>query len=97
MKTRYEYLHRNKFITTEAKSIDDFIEIFEHHLELFKSWKKEGIYYLEGADSDYAIFATDNEQLGRSLQFDRIDYCEQYDACTDSDEPFCEKCLVDKV
>lgn len=25
----YEYLHRNKFITTDAKSIDDFIQIFE--------------------------------------------------------------------
>ncbi|MFX0040583.1 MAG: hypothetical protein ACFFCY_06255 [Promethearchaeota archaeon] len=53
---------RNKWITSGAKSIDDFIKTFEDLLKRFKQWKEWGITLYDdgGTDDDYATFATDN-------------------------------------
>lgn len=34
---------RNKWITSDAKNIDDFIKAFEELAKMFKEWKERGI------------------------------------------------------
>jgi hypothetical protein len=70
---RYEHVHHNKFIVNEARTIDDFIEIFEQNLLLFKRWKEKGINLdPHGIGSSYAIFYTYDEQVAREEGFERI-------------------------
>lgn len=68
---RYEYLWRNKWITTEARSIDDFIEIYESVTKLFRCWKKDGVQLdLEsGIGDDYAIFFTKDSEIAKREGF----------------------------
>jgi hypothetical protein len=69
---RYEHVHRNKFIATEARSIGDFIKIFEENLLLFKRWEEKGIKLdPHGIGSCYAIFFTYDENIAREEGFER--------------------------
>jgi hypothetical protein len=70
---RYEHVHQNRFLASEAKSIDDFIRIFEENLRLFSRWKEKGIQLdPHGVGSSYAIFYTYDEQVAREEGFERI-------------------------
>lgn len=70
---RYEHVHQNKFIATEAKSIGDFIRIIEENLRLFKRWEEKGIQLdPHGVGSSYAIFYTYDEQVAREEGFERF-------------------------
>ena len=77
----YECLLRNKFIAIDAKSIDDFISIYENMLDVMKRWKEKGIIYQHGAEDDYATFITHDETIAKEEGFDdRSDlYGEDYD------------------
>ena len=37
------YEWRNKWITSRAETIDDFIKVFEHRTGTLKRWKERGI------------------------------------------------------
>jgi len=70
---RYEHVYNNKWNGAEAKSIDDFIRIFEEKLSLFKRWNEKGIKLdPHGVGSNYAIFYTYDEQVAREEGFERI-------------------------
>lgn len=49
---------RNKWITSNATTIDDFINTFEALAKKFKDWKESGIQLLDngGVKDDYATF-----------------------------------------
>ncbi|MFX1305155.1 MAG: hypothetical protein ACFFBV_13035 [Promethearchaeota archaeon] len=53
---------RNKWITSDAKTIDDFIDTFEFLAKKFKQWKEWGIELHDdgGVGDDYVTFITDN-------------------------------------
>ena len=44
---KYFRLWQNKYITRNAKNIDDFIEIFESYAKVLKKWKEEEGVYLD--------------------------------------------------
>jgi len=70
---RYEHVHQNKFIATEAKSIGDFIRIYEENLTLFKRWEEKGVMLdPHGVGSNYAIFYTYDEEVAREEGFERF-------------------------
>lgn len=70
---RYEHVHHHRYISTEAKTIDDFIKIFEENLALFKRWDEKGIKLdPHGVGSSYAIFYTYDEQVAKEEGFERI-------------------------
>ena len=46
-KTKYFRIWQNKYITRNAKNIDDFIEIFENFTQVLKKWKEEEGVYLD--------------------------------------------------
>ena len=56
---------RNKWITANAGSIDDFISIFEELAESFRRWKKAGIKLDtdSGIGDDYADFYTEDKEV----------------------------------
>ncbi len=70
-KTRYVSTWRNKWITSDASSIDDFIKTFEAVVKMFKEWKEMGINL--GPDSstgdDYAEFYTDDMDVAIKAGF----------------------------
>lgn len=70
-KNVYMTTWRNKWITSGASSIGDFIKIFEALAEKFRQWKELGI-TLEndsGVGNDYATFITDNMDVEIKANF----------------------------
>jgi hypothetical protein len=70
-KVRYVYSWRNKWVTSNAGSIDDFIKTFEDLAEQFKEWKKMGIKLNpdSGIGDDYAEFYTDDMDVAIKAHF----------------------------
>lgn len=68
---RYRLLHRNKFLTLEAKSIDDFIETFEKELLKFEEWKRRGVTLDLASNTcdDYAEFITNDPEVAKAFGF----------------------------
>jgi hypothetical protein len=70
---RYEHVHHNKLDTSHARSIEDFIKVFEDNLALFKRWEEKGIKLdPHCVGSTYAIFYTYDEQVAREEGFERF-------------------------
>lgn len=70
---RYEHVYSNKLIVNEARTIGDFIKIFQENLELFQRWEEKGVKLdPHGVGSCYAIFYTHDEQVAREEGFDRL-------------------------
>ncbi|GFO60044.1 hypothetical protein GMST_23690 [Geomonas silvestris] len=70
---RYEHVHQYKIDVSQAKSIGDFIKIFEDTVSLFKRWEAKGVQLdPHGIGSSYAIFYTYDEQVAREEGFERI-------------------------
>ena len=67
----YMVTWRNKWITSGAKTIDDFIQTFEALAKKFKLWKEWGIKFHddESAEDDYATFITDNMDIAIKAGF----------------------------
>ncbi len=70
-KRTYIRTWRNKWITSGAQSIDDFIEIFESNARHFRQWKEWGIQLLDlgGVGDDYAMFGTDDMETAVKAGF----------------------------
>ncbi len=71
---QYERCWRNKFLTTEAKTIDDMINIFEEVVKEFKQMKADGITLREdvmgGISDDYATLITDDPKVAEKYGFE---------------------------
>ena len=67
----YAYLWRNKWITSNAKTIDDFIQTFEALAQQFRKWKEWGIELYDdgGVGDDYATFITGNMDVAIKAGF----------------------------
>jgi tetratricopeptide (TPR) repeat protein len=71
MKPKYVTTWRNKWITANASSIDDFIKTFEHLAKMFKQWKEMGIelYPESSTEDDYAEFYTEDMDVAIKAHF----------------------------
>lgn len=67
----YRTTWRNKWITSHATSIDDFIETFESLAKMFRKWKEMGIELSDdgGVGDDYATFCTNNMDIAIKANF----------------------------
>ena len=71
--TRYEHVQQLKVITADARTIEDFIRIFEDNLHLFRRWHEKGIKVdPHGGGIGYAIFYTYDEKVAREEGFERF-------------------------
>lgn len=70
-KPKYVSTWRNKWITANASSIDDFIKIFEDLAKMFKEWKEMGIKLSSDGSvgDDYAEFYTENMDVAIKAGF----------------------------
>ncbi|MFW9876774.1 MAG: hypothetical protein ACFFG0_27075 [Candidatus Thorarchaeota archaeon] len=70
-KTYYRITWRNKWITTDARSIDDFIETFRSLAKQFQQWKEWGITLYDdgGVGDDYASFITNDIDVAIKANF----------------------------
>jgi len=70
-KTKYVSTWRNKWITSGAGSIDDFIKTFEALTKMFKEWKEMGIKLYPGCSTgdDYAEFYTEDMDVAIKAHF----------------------------
>ena len=79
---KYVTTWRNKWITANASSIDDFIATYERLAELMKRWKSEGIILdpdiFGGVGDDYAQFCTYDEAVALKEGFEE-EYYEEDD------------------
>ena len=73
-KKKYTYTWRNKWITSRARSIDDFIETYERLAEQMRRWKEAGIILDPDIDGgigdDYADFCTYDEKVALKEGFE---------------------------
>ncbi|HDZ18412.1 hypothetical protein LCGC14_1279910 [marine sediment metagenome] len=62
---------RNKWLTSHATTIDDFINTFEALARKFKEWREWGIQLLDngGAKDDYATFIINNMDVAIKAGF----------------------------
>jgi len=69
---KYEFLWRNKWITFDAETIDDFIKTYEQLAQMFKDWKAKGVELDKesGVSDDYATFYTENEDVAKEYGFE---------------------------
>ena len=67
----YKTTWRNKWITSGATSIDDFINVFEFLAKQFREWKDLGIKLEDdgGVSDDYATFIVDDMDVAIQAGF----------------------------
>ncbi|TKJ23929.1 MAG: hypothetical protein CEE43_01835 [Promethearchaeota archaeon Loki_b32] len=68
---KYISTWRNKWITSHAATIDDFIDTFESLTKQFRQWKEWGIKLNDnnGVGDDYATFITDDMDVAIKAGF----------------------------
>jgi len=76
----YEYIHRNKFISTGATTFDEIIESIESVLNFLKKLRlTDKVKYVGGAEDDYATFITTDEETAKEYGFEELDYDDEED------------------
>jgi hypothetical protein len=66
----YSYTWRNKFLTMDAKSIDDMIHGLEQAVEQLKAMRADGVELAEGAEDDYAQLITTDPMIAQKYDFE---------------------------
>jgi len=93
---KYITVWRNKWITSKAGSIDDFIKVYKNLGEMMQRWKDKGITLdpdiIGGAGDDYAQFCTYDEAVALQEGFERfkVEAFEEWDDEPEDDVPYFE-------
>ena len=93
---KYITVWRNKWITSKAGSIDDFIKVYKNLGEMMQRWKDKGITpdpdIIGGAGDDYAQFCTYDEVVALQEGFERfkVEAFEEWDDEPEDDIPYFE-------
>ena len=65
MEKKYHFTWQNKWITSEARSIDDFVKVFENLSLKLKRWQELGVKLdlTSNIGGDFAIFEIEDEKI----------------------------------
>ena len=69
MKGKYHLTWRNKFLTNDAKSINDMIDNLEFAVEQLREMRDAGVVLDGGAEDDYAVLVTDEPKIADRFGF----------------------------
>ena len=70
-KKLYEALWRNKWLTSEAQSIDDMISAYQKAIKELEEYKADGIVgEFSGAGDDYVVFTTVEKAVAKKYGFE---------------------------
>ena len=70
MSDRYYFIWRNKFLTTDAETIDDMIEGLESALRELRKMRSRGIVLDGGTQDDYAYLVTSDPEVASNFGFE---------------------------
>lgn len=73
MEPRYYLIWRNKFLTTDAESIEDMIAGLEAAVQQLREMEEAGVWLEGGAADDYAYLVTENEDVAEEYGFEEED------------------------
>ena len=84
----YEYLWRNKFLTLDAKSLDDMIETLRAAVDTLEAMKQAGVTLDPegGTEDDYARLITTDPKVAEKFEFDLQDLDEDMEAEPNEDD-----------
>lgn len=86
----YFAIWRNKYLTTEAQSIDDMIHMLKCAVTELEDMKASGVTLgEEGVEDDYAHLETDDPEVAK--KFDMESYKEAYGEEDDEDDCCCDE------
>jgi hypothetical protein len=76
----YELTLRNKYLCTETKTFDEFIEALEHHVAFLKEMRAAGVKLEDngGIGDDYATFTTEDAELAERFGMEELNM-EEFD------------------
>jgi hypothetical protein len=84
----YQLLWRNKFLTSDCRSLEDMIAAFQSALETLKSMQTRGVKLREdgGVADDYATLITADPAVASEFGFERFDIDGEDDSDLEFDE-----------
>lgn len=78
MKGKYHLTWRNKFLTNDAKSINEMIDSLEFAVEQLREMRDAGVVLDGGAEDDYAVLITDNSKIADRFGFWEVEEEEDF-------------------
>jgi len=69
--TQYSLTWRNKFLTTDAKTLRDMVLILRGAASELEKMQRDGVILDGGVEDDYARLVTDNSEIAK--KYDMID------------------------
>jgi len=66
----YSLTWRNKYLTTDAETIEDMIQAYEEALQQLREMKAAGITLGDGAADDYATLVTNDPEIAERFGFE---------------------------
>ncbi|WP_017717202.1 hypothetical protein [Kamptonema formosum] len=77
MSPKYYLTWRNKFLTTDAETIDDMIDGLEAAVEDLRAMRSAGVVLEGGAEDDYAHFFTSDPAVAKRFGFEEEEEFEE--------------------
>ncbi len=78
MKGKYHLTWRNKFLTNDAKSINDMIDNLEFAVEQLREMRDAGVVLDGGAEDDYAVLITEEPKIADRYGFWEVEEEEDF-------------------
>ena len=75
---RYTMTWRNKYLTTDAQSIEDMVVALQGAVESLTRMGKYGIVYETGAEDDHALLVTTDQEVAIVFGFEEETEDEEY-------------------
>ena len=74
----YEMIWRNKWLTADAKTIDDMIQSLENAVAELKELKANNVTLdPDGMQDDYACFKTTDKKVAKKFGFEKVEEDEE--------------------
>ena len=78
MKGKYHLTWRNKFLTNDAKSINEMIDNLQFAVEQLQEMRDAGVTLDGGAEDDYAVLITDDPKVADRYGFWEVEEEEDF-------------------
>jgi 1,4-dihydroxy-2-naphthoyl-CoA synthase len=78
MKGKYHLTWRNKFLTNDAKTIDEMINALDFAVEQLREMRDAGVVLDGSAEDDYAVLITDDPKIADTYGFWEVEEEEDF-------------------
>jgi len=78
MKGKYHLTWRNKFLTNDAKTIDEMINALDFAVDQLREMRDAGVALDGGAEDDYAVLITNDPKIADRYGFWEVEEEEDF-------------------